>query len=225
MIDDSVKQTLAVAAAWEGKPLNYSSIGKQLGITCPAAKARVQRLAGAGLVWLLDPLAAKPAGKSRKSPKLYVERPARPLLPLAGLSGQEEDLFLGGMIRTVRTLETARYKNSKFWYYGGYGKNHVELIVQTALKRIGFVFLEENRFTRWSWSYCRRVLRRGIIQGAFVLYPGHRIFFAADRMVILPDAEFCEHYRRWMNACLGSSRKLLKDMVRTYNTANAQLLS
>jgi hypothetical protein len=129
------------------------------------------------------------------------------------------------MIRTIRTLETARHKNSTFWYYGGYGKNHVELIVQTARKRIGFVFLEENRFNRWSWSYCRRVFRRGIIQGAFVLYPGRRIFFAADRMVVLPVAEFLEHYRRWMNACLGSSRTLLIQMVRTYNTANAQLLS
>jgi hypothetical protein len=133
--------------------------------------------------------------------------------------------FRSRMIRTVCRLEGARRRSSTFWYYGGYGKNHVELIVQTAVKRVGFVFLEENRFNRWCWSYCKRIFRQGIIQGAFVLYPGHRIFFAADRILIIPREEFFKNYRRWMSACLGSSRKLLIRMVRSYNTDHADHLS
>jgi hypothetical protein len=129
------------------------------------------------------------------------------------------------MIRRVRDLEATRHRSSTFWYYGGYGKTHVELIVQTAVKRIGLVFLDQNRLSRWCWSYCKRVFNQGILQGAFVLYPGHRIFFAADRIVVLPAEEFCSRYRRWMNACLGSSRKLLLRMVRTYNTTHAEHLS
>ena len=252
MIDRSLKQTLLVVSAWEGSPVNYSMIGKQLGITCPAAKARLQKLVEVRAVWLLHPLETHPrripaagaagaagaadaaraagaAGKIRKSPKLYLNASARSLISTTVTPGDSRGrpaavpsiLFRSRMIRTVCTLESARRRSSSFWYYGGYGKNHVELIIQTAVKRIGFVFLEENRFNRWSWSYCKRIFRQGIIQAAFVLYPGHRIFFVADRIVVLPVEEFCTRYRPWMNACLGSSRKLLLRMVRTYNTANA----
>ena len=235
------RETLSVAAAWEGVPLNFTTIGKQLNISAVAAKARVQQLADARVLRLLHPLEAGGAGNSRKSPKLYINSSAAPLLcepaRRGTLSGtlrralrdrpalSPHMLSRSRMIRRICELEAARNRSSTFWYYGGYGKTHVELIVQTPLKRIGLVFLEENRFNRWSWSYCKRVFMRGIIQGAFVLYPGHRIFFAADRLVILPAEEFCGHYSRWMNACLGSSRKLLLRMVRSYNTAHARLLS
>ena len=225
MTGQSVRQTLSIIAAWEGQPLNYSKIGKQLGISCPAAKVRIRRLVEARLLWLLYPLEVRAAGKSRKLPKLYLNPSAMSLLPATTAPGQGQSRFRSEMIRTVRELETARHRASRFWYYGAYGKTHVELIAQTALKRIGFVFLEENRFNRWCWSYCKRIYRRGIIQGAFVLYPGRRIFFAADRLVVLPTEEFFRHYRRWMNACLGASRKLLLHMVRTYNTAHARHLS
>jgi hypothetical protein len=225
MTGESLRQTLMIVAAWEGMPLNYSTIGKQLNISCPAAKARVQHLVEARKVWLLYPVEASAAGKSRKSPKLYLDGSARSLLPATGTHEGSEIRFRSRMIRTIRNLEAARSRSSTFWYYGGYGKTHVELIAQTALKRIGFVFLEENHLSRWCWSYCKRVFKQGIIQAAFVLYPGHRIFFAADRLVVLPTEEFCNHYRRWMNACLGSSRKLLLRMVRTYNTTHAGHLS
>ena len=249
MIDRSLKQTLLTVSALEGLPVNCSKVGKQLGITCPAAKARLQKLVEARAVWLLYPLeipsgsipaarttgttstagAAGAAGKIRKSPKLYLNPSARSLISAMVTPGDSQAKpaavpsiqFRSRMIRTVCTLESARRRSSTFWYYGGYGKNHVELIVQTPVKRIGFVFLDENRFNRWSWSYCKRVFRQGIIQAAFVLYPGHRIFFVADRLVVLPVEEFCSRYRPWMNACLGSSRKLLLRMVRTYNTTNA----
>jgi len=225
MTGESLRQTLLVLAAWEGMPLNYSTIGKQLNISCPAVKARVQYLVEARAAWLLYPLEVPSAGtKTRKSPKLYLNGSAGSLLPGTGTQGQGESRFRSRMIRTVRSLEASRNASSRFWYYGGYGKTHVELIAQTALKRIGFVFLSENRYNRWCWSYCKRVFKQGIIQGAFVLYPGHRIFFAADRLVVIPGEEFFKNYRRWMNACLGSSRKLLLRMVRTYNTTHARNL-
>jgi hypothetical protein len=239
VIDKSLKQTLRIAAAWEGMPLNYSTIGRQLGISCPAAKARMQKLVEARMIWLLRPLEAAQAGtpssraKVRKSPKLYLKESARTFLGTQASPADRRDrpatapaiLFRSAMIRRVCRLESARSRSSTFWYYGGYGKTHVELITQTPVKRIGFVFLEENRFNRWCWSYCKRVFTQGIIQGAFVLYPGHRIFFAADRLVVLPAEEFFNHYRPWMNACLGASRKLLLRMVRTYNTTHAGNLS
>lgn len=225
MTAESLRQTLRVVRAWEGMPLNYSTIGRQLDISRPSAKARVQQLVEARMAWLLHPLEAPGDNKARKSPKLYLNTPAGALLSAEAARAQGKILFRSRMIRTVRTLESARHPSSTFWYCGGYGKTHVELIVQTATKRIGFVFIEDNRLSRRFWSYCRRVLGRGIIQAAFVLYPGHRIFFAADRLVVLPAEEFCEHYRRWMNACLGSSRKPLLSMVRTYNAAHAQHLS
>jgi hypothetical protein len=217
-----LRQTLLVVAAWEGKALKYSTIGKQLDITCPAAKTRVQYLAQARLIRLLHAL-EHPAGraKTRKSPKLYLTGAGRSLLPSTSRPARNRIPFRSGMIRTVCSLEASRSRFSTFWYYGGYGKTHVELIVQTPCKRIGFVFLEENRLSRWDWSYCKRIFRRGLLHAAFVLYPGHRIFFAADRLVVLPAEEFFTHYRRWLNACLGSSRKLLLRMVRTYNTTHA----
>ena len=159
----------------------------------------------------------------RKSPKLYLKGSARRFLSAASTPADPEILFRSRMIQRVCSLETARNRSSTFWYYGGYGKTHVELIAQTAVKRIGFVFLQKNRFNRWCWSYCRRIFMQGIIQGAFVLYPGHRIFFAADRVVMVPAEEFFEHFRPWMNACLGASRKLLLRMVRSYNSAHAEL--
>jgi hypothetical protein len=225
MTGKSLRRTLRVVGAWEGMPLNYSKIGKQLGISCPSAKARVRQLVEARIAWLLHPLEVRDDQKARKSPKLYLNASAGALLPAEAARAQGGIRFRSRMIRTVRSLESARHPSSSYWYYGGYGKTHVELIVQTATKRIGFVFIDGNRLSRRFWSYCRRVLRRGIIQGAFVLYPGHRILFAADRLVILPAEEFCKHYRRWMNACLGSSRKLLLSMVRAYNTVHARHLS
>jgi hypothetical protein len=215
------RDTVAVAAVWEGRPLNYTRMSTQLCISGKAARARVRQLADAGGIWLLNPLAAStlPASctgaKLRKTPKLYL-RTAR---------GGTGNPFRSRMIRKVCRLEIERRRCSTFWYYGGYGRTHVELIIQTARKRIGFVFLEKNRFNRRSWSYCRRIFRQGIIQGAFVLYPGHRIFFVADRIVVLPREEFFNFYRRWMNACLGSSRKLLLGLVRSYNTTHSQYLS
>jgi hypothetical protein len=226
MLDRSLKQTLLVVSTREGMPLNYSALGEQLAITCPAAKARVQKLVEARIVWLLYPLEAptnvSPAGgKSRKSPKLYLRESARQLMRSPGTSPDPEILFRSRMIRKVCSLEAARSSSSTFWYHGGYGRTHVELIVQAAGKRIGFVFLRENRFNRWCWSYCKRIFTRGIIHGAFVLYPGHRIFFAADRLVAVPAGEFFSNYRPWMNACLGPSRELLLRMVRAYNGAHA----
>jgi hypothetical protein len=227
MLDKSLKETLALAAAWEGMPLNFSAIGKQLGLACPAAKARVQKLAEARMIWLLPALEATPAGrppgraKVRKSPKLYLRESAWRLVGPPGTAADPEILFRGRMIRRVCSLETARSRSSTFWYYGRYGGTHVQLITQTGVKRIGFVFLRENRFNRWCWSYCKRIFSQGIIQGAFVLYPGHRIFFAADRLVAVPAGEFFGNYRPWMNACLGASHKLLLRMVRSYNSAHA----
>jgi hypothetical protein len=212
---EELAPTLSILAGWQGKPLNYSTVAKELGISHKAAKARILSMVEAGLIWLLYPLPAQARSKGsplRKTPKLYLRGPE------TGLP------FQSRMIRSVCALESARSPSSSFWYCGGYGKAQVELIVQTALKRIGFVFLQENRLSRWCWSYCKRVLRQDMIQGGFVLYPGRRIFFAAERLVALPAAEFFEHYRRWMNACLGASRKLLVRMVREYNSAHAGLL-
>jgi len=219
---ESLRETLAVAATWQGVPLNFSTIGKQLSISCPAAKARLLNLVEADLAWLLHPLPAEVASsthRARKSPKLYLTGSNQSPGPLA-----EEVRFRSRMIKTVCAHEAARNPSSKFWYYGGYGKTHIELILQTASKRIGFVFLQEPHPNRWCWSYCKRVLARDIIQGGFVLYPGRRIFFAARRLVILPTGEFLKSYRRWMKACLGSSRKFLLRLVREYNSAHSELL-
>jgi hypothetical protein len=217
--------TLSVLAEWQGAPLNYATLGKRLGISYKSIQKRICCLAEHSLILLLPPL--QPA--TRKAPKLYLTEAAASLLssssgqPAASLPGAPEVGFRGRMIRAVCSLETERSRFSTFWYYGGYGKTHVELVVQTPLRRIGFVFLDETRLSRWCWSYCRGILKKGIIQGAFVLYHRPRIFFAADRMVVLPAIEFFESYRPWMNACLGSSRKLLLRLVRQYNTARAEL--
>lgn len=226
---NDLTETLAVAAAWEGIPLNYSAIGKQLNISAVTVKARVQELVEWQMIWLLPPLETTTAGcpssktKVRKSPKLYLRESARKLMSTPGRSADPEILFRSRMIRRVCGLESARSRSSTFWYYGRYGRTHVELIAQTAVRRIGFVFLQDNHFNRWCWSYCKRIFTRGIIQGAFVLYPGHRIFFAADRLVAVPAGEFFRNYSPWMNACLGASRKLLVRMVRAYNSAHAGL--
>ena len=223
----SLRETLAIIASWQGIPLNYSKIGDQLNISCASAKLRVQYLVQARMAWLLPPLEGVPeTTKTRKSPKLYLTQPAMSLVPAPKPAASRtpvpgEVRFRGRMARAVCRLETARNPRSTFWYYGGYGKTHVELIVQTAVKRIGFVFLQDLRLSRWCWSYCRRVFRQGIIQGGFVLYPGRRVFFVADRLVAVPADEFFRRYRRWMNACLGSSRKLLLAMARAYNSAHA----
>jgi hypothetical protein len=226
---ENLQPTLVVLKAWQGKPLNFSTLGKELGISYKAVQTRLRCLAESQLVWLLKPLPLK----GRKSPKLYLTETGECLWAGgpqnwcrgARIAPQSPALeFRSRMIRAVCSLETARSRASTFWYYGGYGKTHVELIIQTHLKRIGFVFLEENRLSRWCWSYCRKVFRQDIIQAAFVLYPGRRIFYAADRVVALPTGEFLENYRRWLNACLGSSRKLLQRMVREYNREYAHLL-
>jgi len=216
---ESLRETLAVVATWQGVPLNFSTIGKQLNISCPAAKARVLNVVEADIAWLLNPLPASIDSRARKSPKLYLTGSTQSPGPLA-----EEVRFRSRMIKTVCAHEAARNPSSKFWYYGGYGKTHIELVVQTPSKRIGFVFLQEPHPNRWCWSYCKRVLARDVVQGGFVLYPGRRIFFAARRLVILPTGEFLKYYRQWMNACLGSSRKLLLRLVREYNSVHAEQL-
>lgn len=219
---EDLNPTLSILAKWHGQTLNCSTLGKELGVSYKSAQNRVRCLAEMNLIWLLYPLPAEAATsthRARKSPKLYLTGSAPCSGPLA-----EEVRFRSRMIKTICTHEAARNPSSKFWYYGGYGKTHIELIVQTASKRLGFVFLQEPRPNRWCWSYCKRVLARDIVQGGFVLYPGRRIFFAARRLVILPTGEFLKSYRRWMNACLGSSRKLLLQLVREYNTMHAEVL-
>jgi hypothetical protein len=219
---EDLNPTLSILSHWHGQTLNYSTLGKELGVSYKAAQSRIRCLAETNLIWLLYPLPAEITAstyRARKSPKLYLSGSARYSGPLG-----EELRFRGRMIRTICAHEAARNPSSKFWYYGGYGKTHIELIVQTASKRIGFVFLQEPRPNRWCWSYCKRVLARDIVQGGFVLYPGRRIFFAARRLVILPSVEFLKSYRRWMNACLGSSRKLLLQLVREYNIVHAEVL-
>ena len=71
---DRIGEILGILESWQGIPLNYSKIGKQLNISSPAAKARVQNLMDSRIIWLLLPLQIE--GKStskriRKSPKLY----------------------------------------------------------------------------------------------------------------------------------------------------------
>ena len=217
---EDLNPTLSILADWHGKPLNYSTLGRQLGVSHKSAQCSIHWLAENKLIWLLSPLPAEvdtSSHRARKSPKLYLTGATRWAGALA-----EEVRFRSRMIKTICAHETARNPSSKYWYYGGYGKTHIELIVQTALGRIGFVFLQESGPNRWCWSYCKRVLARDIVQGGFVLYPGRRIFFAARRLLILPTGEFLNHYRRWMNACLGSSQKLLLRLVRKYNSRYAQ---
>lgn len=219
---EDLNPTLSILADWHGKPLNYSTLGKELGVSYKSAQNRISCLVENKMIWLLHPLPAEvaaPPHRARKSPKLYLTGSTQSPGPLA-----EEVRFRNRMIKTVCAHEAARNPSSKFWYYGGYGKTHLELVVQTSSKRVGFVFLLEPHPNRWCWSYCKRVLAREVIQGGFVLYPGRRIFFAARRLVILPTGEFLKSYRRWMNACLGSSRKLLLRLVREYNSVHAEQL-
>ncbi len=219
---EDLNPTLSILADWHGKPLNYSILGKELGVSSKSAQIRIRCLVENKLIWLLHPLPTELITSShrvRKSPKLYLTGSTQSPGYLA-----EEVQFRSRMIKTVCSHEAARNPSSKFWYYGGYGKTHIELVVQTPSKRIGFVFLRESHPNRWCWSYCKRVLARNIVQGGFVLYSGRRIFFVARRLVILPTREFLHHYRRWMNACLGSSRKLLLRLVREYNRVHAELL-
>ena len=219
---ENTDATLAAVAQWQGRPLNFSTLAGQLGISCKSARNRILALADEGRILLLHPLpagASLPAGRCRRSPKLYLGASIRHSGPPAAEAAELR--FRTRMIGTLRRVELERHPHSTFWYFGGYGRNHVELIVQRRGGRIGFVFVEHNRLTRRYWSYCRRALAGGLIQGGFVLYPGSRIFFAASRLVAVPAGEFLRHYSRWMNACLHCSRDMLLSMVRRYNRANA----
>ena len=96
-----LRNTVAVAAAWEGKPLNYTRMSRQLLVSGKAARARMQQLADAGMIWLLNPLdtsslpASCSTAKVRKSPKLYLrEAQAGSVRP-----------FRSRMVRTVCHLE------------------------------------------------------------------------------------------------------------------------
>jgi len=213
---------LAVLSRWQGRPLNFSTLAGQLGISCRSARSRIRALADQGRILLLQPLPAgtgRLSGRAHKSPKLYLGASTRrSCLPPAEAA---ELRVRTRLIGTLRRLESVRYPHSTFWYHGGYGKNHVELIVQRSKRRIGFVFARDDHLSRWCWSYCRRVLAGGLIHGAFVLYPGRRAFFAAARLVAVPTAEFLQHYGSWMDANLHSCRDALVSMVRHYNRVNA----
>ena len=66
-------RTLKVAALYHGSILNYSKLGRRLGISHHAAKRRIKSLEKFGMVRLLYPLPNGPATANNrpKSPKLF----------------------------------------------------------------------------------------------------------------------------------------------------------
>jgi len=229
---EELQPTIAVLSAWQGKPLNYATLGRELCISASAAKKRVSSLAEAEIIRLLDPLPSE-RRHTCKSPKLYFvpatdspQPPGRPpelaVCAMRAVRAARAALpFQARMIAAICRMERDLRPDSRFFYHGGYGKRHVELIVEAGAKRIGFIFVPQSPNSRRCWSHLKRAQAQDIIQAGFVLYPGRRIFFASSRLTIVPAAEFLAHYDRWIDACLRSRSTCLQRLARRYNTAQA----
>jgi hypothetical protein len=204
--------TLRAVGALNGRPLNYSGLGRLLGVSSYKAHQRVLALERQGVLRLL------PAFSCLCHPKLANNKRVchRAILYLRDASGcapflhkpdvtvrscvQQELQFRTSMIEQIIQREQARQPWSRFWYFGTTSSLYVPLLIATPAGRVGFQFSADSFPRRRRFSGLARAWRWNVIRRGFLLYPGSRAFFAARGVLAVPAHDFLGVYREWMEA-------------------------
>jgi DNA-binding Lrp family transcriptional regulator len=196
-------QTIETALSrYNGKPLNYSMLARHLGISYHTVKRRIEELQELGFLRLLYCFPKAREAHGRRAPMLFMK---------TNLD------FRTRLIEQIIACEKVRSSSSSFGYFQTYSGGHIDLILNTPRKRIGFIFSDSPYPIQHTWICLRRLCRRGWIDYGFVLYTGRRSFFPARKMVALPVGAFIPRYNRWLESVENLAHREILKMVRRWN--------
>jgi hypothetical protein len=188
---------LSEIAAWHGRPLNYASLSRRLGMTRRRLVAEVEQLRRARVVRLLPAVGDQTGKRGIQAPVLYLRTPSDlPFLP--PLSAQL--LFRGALIEHLIVREELRCPSSRAGHASTRAATHAALVLATPRARVGFQFPVEPVPSRWRWTGLKKCIRAGSLDFGYVLYPGRRVFFTYRGLVTVPVGDFLDDYAAWMEA-------------------------
>jgi hypothetical protein len=197
--DMALSETLRAAEEQHGRTINYTKLGRWMGLSRQAARKRIQRLAENGHVILLPAFGTPYSVRSVKKSRIFVCR------------GHEE----GSLVERIVWIERLLNPESRFFHFTSCYGPAVDLIVERGHYRFGIVTCRKILFGRRHMRALRSFLRSEILHRGFVLGPERRGYFAGRGMIALPPDHFMSAYMSW-TAGRACTRKLL-NLVRSVN--------
>ena len=97
------------------------------------------------------------------------------------------------MMRVQAVLPEARF----YWWMTGRVRR-IDLLVDTGMERIGFVFPRSDYLPNRVWRPLRLAYQQGVSHRGFVLYPGDRACVIAPVAHFLPPAALLEELADWI---------------------------
>ncbi len=203
---DDVKPTLKVLSLNQGCRVNFSTLGRALGISHPTLRGRIKTLVDNGIIRLLHPLPKDllPEGQHRArpaAPVLFI-REAALLLPILGIedgadlpdSVLGDHIFAGFMLERIIAAERRIHPDSCYYYYGGYYSTPVDLMIVRFDVRIGLVFRLKYSLRGADWRCLKAARKNDLISRGFALYAGLRGYSGVRDILTVNGLYFLEDY-------------------------------
>ena len=166
----------ALLAEWDGKLLNASAFGRQLGVAHSTAMSALKRLAQQGDVRILPSF----------------DRGRRPLLYVAGS-------LLGSWVEAVVAEILKAAPESGFFWWKTRRVRQIHLLADTGRRRLGFCFSPVGMPQRKDRFPLHIACRRGLIHNGYVLHSGSGAWFFRPALFELPFADFVRKSDYWIN--------------------------
>jgi len=177
-------------------------LARHLGISYHTVKRRIEKLEKVGFLHLLHCFPEARQAHGRTAPMLCMK---------TNLD------FRMRLIEQIIACEKVRSSSSSFGYFQTYSGGHIDLILNTPCKKIGFILSDSLFPIQHTWICLRRLCRRGWIDYGFVLYTGRRSFFPARKMVALPVDAFIPRYNHWLESVENLAHRNILKMARRWN--------
>ena len=174
-------------AHYHGQIWNASEIGRSLGEAHTTVKRHLDILTGALVVRQLQPWFQNLGKRLVKSPRVYVRDSGllHALLGLADLRGLQGHPKLGASWEGFVIEEILRITGDRAaWFWATQGLSELDLLVRWQGKLLGFEMKYGDAPTMTkSLHVAMQDLK---LDHAFIVYPGTRVYPAADRVTVIP---------------------------------------
>jgi predicted AAA+ superfamily ATPase len=188
-----IRRLMGMLAHSHAGLLNYSNLGRALGLSYHTVQNLLDLLEGHFLVRRLAPFHANLGKRLVRAAKVYI-RDSGLLHHLLGVSSAEALLtspargnsFEGFMVEQVIALERLQRPASQFWFLRAHTGMEIDLIIDRGTSRLGLEFKAGVAVEPRDWAHLRSGIDSGIIQRGCVVYHGARAFDASPGIRVLP---------------------------------------
>jgi hypothetical protein len=187
-----IREAITVAARQHGSVLNRAQFARQLRLSIPTVRALLAAMATMGWIRLLPAWCPQGVAGCFRRPR--VQLTSAPLLSYVlgpGHEGLATAASLSeGVIRAERRIDST----SRFFHFGTYDLRPLDLIVERAGVRTGYLFLGSAGPGRREALPLRRAVKQGVVHAAFLVHTGQGGRFCGRGVLAVPASVFLARY-------------------------------